>query len=59
MTYLPIIHITIKPYSNHYAVFSDEIPIIHCDTQKEAEEEAKEYLESLPLSVQQQILLSG
>lgn len=52
-------YISIRPYSNHYAVFFNGIAIIHCDTQKEAEVEAKEYIESLPISVQEKILLSA
>lgn len=54
-------YISIRPYGNHYAVFFNElaVAVIHCDTRKEAEAEAREYIESLPLSVQEQILLSA
>ena len=52
-------YISIRPYGNHYAVFFNDHAIIHCDTRKEAEAEAREYIESLPLSVQEQILLSA
>ena len=52
-------YISIRPYGNHYAVFFNDHAVIHCDTRKEAEAEAREYIESLPLSVQKQILLSA
>lgn len=36
---------TVRPYRDHYAVFLNEIPVVHCDTHREAMEELEELQE--------------